>query len=287
MSDDFINHIKVIGRGLPLWAQMAARIPFLFLFACEFLMRRFHRRKNLKSSRCHTISIIIPTLNEAANILSCIQSVSVNRHVCEIIVVDAGSTDQTQVLARQAGAKVIVHDKPIENGGGRGGQIEAGIRAATGDVAAIVHADARLPGHEIDRMIAVLNHHPSIVGGAIGCRFDSPLRKFRFIELANDVRVAFFIVSFGDQVQFFRRQPVVEADLFPVIPLMEDVEFSIRLRRLGRCAYLFGNVCVSIRRWEQKGFRNAAWVFAEVFKYLVKRLWATPDAADLYRRYYQ
>jgi glycosyltransferase involved in cell wall biosynthesis len=286
MKNELIRNLKMIGRGLPAWAQMVVRIPFLFLFACEFFLHLFHCRKNKMSSPCHSISIIIPTLNEEKNIVPCIRSVSESRQVCEVIVVDGGSRDQTQLLARQTGARVIVHDKPIEKGGGRGGQIKEGIHAASGDVAAILHADARLPGHEIDRMVAVLNRYPSVVGGSIGCRFDSPHRKFRFIELANDIRAAFFKISFGDQVQFFRKEPVVKADLFPGIPLMEDVEFSIRLRRLGRCTYLFGNALVSTRRWEHVGFKNAAWVFLNVMVYLIRRLWEAPETVKLYRKYY-
>jgi glycosyltransferase involved in cell wall biosynthesis len=286
MNDDFIHHIKTIGRGLPVWAQMAVRIPFIFLFAYETYLSWHARRIKNQSSKCHSVSIIIPTLNEENNILSCIQTVSGNRHVCEIIVVDGGSKDKTRKLAQQAGARVIVHEKPIDKGGGRGGQIKAGIHDARGDAVAILHADARLPNIEIDRMMEVLNHHPSVVGGSVGCRFDSPGLRLRFIELANDIRAAFLKISFGDQVQFFRRQPVVESDLFPGIPLMEDVEFSIRLHRLGRRVYLFGTALASSRRWEHVGFRNAKWVFVRVFEYLMRRLWSEPDTVKLYKKYY-
>jgi len=210
--------------------QITARIPFLFLLAYEAFILRKKYRKTDHPPECKSVSVIIPTLNEENNIDSCIQSVSGNQYVNEIIVVDAGSTDQTRVKARQAGAGVIIHDKPITNGGGRGGQIKEGIDSARGDVVVILHADALLPDAEIDRIISVLNKHPAIIGGAVGCRFDSTLRRFRFIELANDLRAGFFKISFGDQVQFFRRSPVVQHKLFPAIALMEDVEFSIRLR---------------------------------------------------------
>jgi glycosyltransferase involved in cell wall biosynthesis len=286
MKENYIHRLKIIGRGLPVWMQMAARVPFLFLFASEFFTSWSRPKLKENSSPCASVSIIIPTLNEAANICQCIQSVSRSRHVCEIIVVDGGSDDQTCMLALQSGARVMVHDKPIEKGGGRGGQIKAGINAARGDVVAILHADARLPSEEINRMIDWLNHHPSTIGGSIGCRFDSSLLKFRFIELANDIRAAFFTVSFGDQVQFFRRQPVVEADLFPGIPLMEDVEFSIRLHRLGCCVYLYGSALVSTRRWKHVGFRNAGWVLLHVMEYLIRRLWEAPDTVKLYKKYY-
>ncbi len=233
-----------------------------------------------------SVSVIIPTLNEEKNIIKCIRSVSGNGHVLEIIVVDAGSKDQTRLFSREAGARVMIHDHPIENGGGRGGQIKAGIHSARGDVVVILHADAILPDAEINRIIQNLNEHPSVIGGSVGCRFTSSKPQFRLIELANDFRAAFLKISFGDQVQFFRRQPVVDHDLFPVIPLMEDVEFSIRLHRLGRQLHLFGNVMVSNRRWENVGFKNARWIFMQVLKYLITRLWSVPDTANLYKKYY-
>ena len=242
MKKNRIHPLKTIGQGLPLWMQIAARLPFLFLFAAESITQGRNCRMADPSSKCRSVSVIIPTLNEEQHIVRCIRSVSGNRHLCEIIVVDAGSGDQTREIARQAGARIIVHDKPVESGGGRGGQIKAGIHAASGDVVAVVHADTLLPGSGIDRLMDVLNRCPDIAGGAVGGRFDSPRRRYRFLELANHFRAGFFKISFGDQVQFFRREPVVAHDLFPDIPIMEDVEFSIRLRRVGRVTYLFGNV---------------------------------------------
>ncbi len=51
----------------------------------------------------------------------------------------------------------------------------------------------------------------------------------RLIEYANDIRTALSGISFGDQIQFFRRLPVKAQDIYPVIPLMEDVELALRL----------------------------------------------------------
>lgn len=286
IKDHFTDQLKMVGRGLPVWAQFFARIPFLFLFAYELCLAWIDRRTAAKPTSCRTVSVIIPTLNEEKSILDCIYSAYGNRSVCEIIVVDAGSSDQTVIHARQAGARVIIHDKPLENGGGRGGQIKAGIRAATGDVAMIVHADVIIEKDTCDCILTMLNQNPKVVGGSVGCRFDSPKCRFRLIEYANDFRAAFFKISFGDQIQFFRRQPVVDHDLFPDMPLMEDIEFSLRLRRLGRQIHLFGNALVSPRRWDRVGFKNAAWVFVRVFGYLLMRLWTTPDTAQLYKKYY-
>ena len=280
------DNLKNISPGLPVWMQMAAKFPFSLLYVYERYRSWLHAGAKKKISSFQTLSVVIPTLNEEKNIVKCIRSISGNRHVLEIIVVDAGSKDQTRLFARKAGARVMIHDCPIENDGGRGGQIKAGINSARGNVVVILHADAILPDAEINRMMKMLNEHPGVIGGSIGCRFNSSKPQFRLIELANDFRAAFLKISFGDQVQFFRRQPVVDHDLFPPIPLMEDVEFSMRLHRLGRQLHLFGNVRVSTRRWENVGFKNARWIFIQVLKYLLTRLWSEPDTANLYKKYY-
>src|SRR5487761_2641492 len=53
-----------------------------------------------------SLSVILITKNEAANIRDCLQSVS---WADEIIVVDSGSTDDTTSIAREMGAQVYVH----------------------------------------------------------------------------------------------------------------------------------------------------------------------------------
>jgi glycosyltransferase involved in cell wall biosynthesis len=50
------------------------------------------------------LSILIPTLNESGNILGCLESV---RWADELVVVDSGSSDGTQDLARSWGARVV------------------------------------------------------------------------------------------------------------------------------------------------------------------------------------
>ena len=55
------------------------------------------------------LSVIIITMNEAANIRACLESVA---WADEIIVVDSGSTDATAEICREFGARVYMHDWP-------------------------------------------------------------------------------------------------------------------------------------------------------------------------------
>ena len=58
------------------------------------------------------------------------------------------------------------------------------------------------------------------------------------IEYLNELRTVFLGLSFGDQGQFFRRAAIIAEGGFPKLPLMEDVELSLRLRAAGPVLYL-------------------------------------------------
>ncbi|MBF0572846.1 MAG: glycosyltransferase [Desulfamplus sp.] len=273
-------------------------------------MNLFKRQIPINLKCCRTISVVIPTLNEEENIYLCVSKILCSPHIYEVIVVDGCSEDKTVELAKKAGATVLLHYKPYYSGGGRGGQIKAGIIKASGDVVAIVHADTFIPAKVFSKMIRVLNSRPSVIGGSVGCRFENFsdfnfsdkstlnrnakqafLKSYRFklkiLEFLNDARAIFFNISFGDQVQFFRREPVVRYDIFPDIPLMEDVEFSIRLNSLGDQVFLFGKAVVSARRWQRLGVKNIVMVVLLLLKYLIKRfLQKHPDTSLFYSKYY-
>ena len=87
---------------------------------------------------CMTLSVIIPTYNEAPSIAGLIQSLRQHdpRREVEILVVDAHSPDGTAEVARRAGATVLLAPKP-----GRAAQMNLGAARATGEVLYFVHAD--------------------------------------------------------------------------------------------------------------------------------------------------
>ncbi len=60
-------------------------------------------------------------------------------------------------------------------------------------------------------------------------------------------------IATGDQAIFVSRAAFDRVGGFPVQPLMEDIEISRRLKRLGRPACLRACVQTSGRRWEQRG----------------------------------
>jgi hypothetical protein len=60
-------------------------------------------------------------------------------------------------------------------------------------------------------------------------------------------------ISTGDQAMFVRRQIFEEMGGFSDIPIMEDVDFSRRLKRIGPTAAIRERVTTSFRRWDRQG----------------------------------
>ena len=95
------------------------------------------------------------------------------------------------------------------------------------------------------------------------------------MELANDVRAALFGISFGDQVQIFRRS-LVDGPGFPDMPLMEDVELSVRLLSMGTTEHLFGSTLVSDRKWRAKSGARTVLVLSLTAEYMIRRITSAP-----------
>lgn len=271
---------------LPVWAYLCQWLPFYALLMLEGVFFIKQIRSKMKTDVPRNVSVVIPARNEELRIVSCVREALKDDAVTEVIVIDGGSSDRTREKAFGAGARVLEDRRSLEDGGGRGGQICTGIRAAQGDLVAVVHADTLVKAPDFTRMCKVLEKQPRLSGGALGSVFESRDPRLGLINFANDLRMVFLGISFGDQVQFFRRRSVVSRQLFPHIPLMEDVEFSIRLNNLGPQVFLFGSARVSARRWEIRGFRNALSVMRRVGSYLLKRLGGTPNTKAMYRSYY-
>lgn len=233
-----------------------------------------------------SVSVIVPTLNEADTVGECLAALYAEPEITEIIVVDGGSTDGTPEFAEPGGALVLRHVRPPADGGGRGGQIAAGLAAAHGDAIAIVHADCRVTPGFARRLLQALADHPASPGGAVGAVFAADGLKFRLLELANNLRAMLLGISFGDQIQFFRREPVARHNLYPAIPLMEDIELSLRLATLGPLLFLRGTAQVSPRRWRTGALRRMFLVLRLAGEYLADRLTGTADPVRMYRDYY-
>ncbi|BAY12062.1 TIGR04283 family arsenosugar biosynthesis glycosyltransferase [Calothrix sp. NIES-2098] len=192
-----------------------------------------------------TISIIIPAINEAANIKDAIATTQ-NSTNTEVIVVDGGSQDDTVAIAQSLGIKVITASP------GRAVQMNAGAVAASGEILLFLHADTRLPAG-FDAMIRTALQQPKTVAGAFNLRIDTPTRCIRLVEWGVKMRSHFLQMPYGDQAIFITKELFQQIGGFPELPIMEDFELIRRLKPVGRIAIISEPVVTSARRWLRKG----------------------------------
>ena len=207
------------------------------------------------------ISIIVPTLNEAARIEGCLARLKQHR-VDEIIVVDGHSEDATLELAHDFCARYHATMRAISSARGRALQMNTGAHQARGDVLWFVHADLELPLDAVFWLRRILSDGSCIAGAFKTHTIVDPesarLRRSRtapWLRLA-DIRSRYARLPYGDQALFVRRSAFERVGGFPPLPLMEDLEISRRLAKIGRIARADAEVRVSGRRFLQRPIRD-------------------------------
>ncbi len=199
------------------------------------------------------ISIIIPVLNEAATIEATLTRLQDIPDV-EVIVVDGGSRDETVALATRCCEKLALvwEFKVISAADGRARQMNAGAAIATGDILLFLHADTQLPP-DFDTAVRHALQNPGTIAGAFELRIDANLRGLRWIEKMVNMRSRFFSLPYGDQAIFLKATTFHDLGGFPDLPIMEDFELMLCLRREGRITIVSSSVLTSGRRWQKLG----------------------------------
>ncbi|NNM06947.1 MAG: glycosyltransferase [Gemmatimonadetes bacterium] len=206
------------------------------------------------------ISVIIPALNEAERIGAAVASARVEEKA-EVIVVDGGSSDNTVAVADAAGARVLASEPH------RARQMNAGARAANGDIFLFLHADTLLPSDYAQAVAGALTDERVAIGAfTLALDGDSPLN--RVTEAAVRFRCRVSSLPYGDQALFLRADTFRAVGGFTDMPLMEDFELVRRLKNRGRVEILQQPVVSSSRRMERLGvIRSTVINFAIVAAY--------------------
>ena len=188
------------------------------------------------------ISVIIPVLDEEKLIGARLAELAA-AHAHEVIVVDGGSCDRTRELVKASGIARLV-----EAARGRASQMNAGARAASGEVLLFLHADVSLPAGALQLIDHALASPATVAGAFRTWHVADDGKSAPWLRLA-DLRSRYTTIPYGDQALFVRREVFDRAGGFPEQPLMEDIELARRLRRLGRIARVPASVRVSGRRF--------------------------------------
>jgi rSAM/selenodomain-associated transferase 1 len=204
-----------------------------------------------------SLDIVIPVLNEEENIEAHLESLqdaidATNSYLgkdvpaISVRVVDGGSTDGTESVVRKFSAQFM--QSP---GGGRGGQLADGIDNGTGDLILMLHADSIVRSGALVAMLDSFRDHPELEWGVLGHGYYGGLPQPRMTRFSNDMRFLYGGIAFGDQGIFVRRSCLDDVGGMPRLPLMEDMELSLRLNRCPSRLKVGDNLQLSTRAWER------------------------------------
>jgi cellulose synthase/poly-beta-1,6-N-acetylglucosamine synthase-like glycosyltransferase len=233
------NNLLLLGFSVLIFD--IPRYTFSLVSLALFGLRR---RSNRLSSGNPSVSVIIPTFNGGSGLAPSIASLHRQTlRPLEIIVVDDGSTDETRAVAERARAQGLV-DMVICHGTrcGRSAAINAAARFASGDLLLTVDADtvfeptavAQLAGVFGDSRvagascnIAISNQHDSLWSGLQSVEYLMSISAGRSILDVVDA-----IACLSGACSMYRRDVFLQQGGLDVGP-GEDLEYSLRLRRLG------------------------------------------------------
>ena len=233
-------------------------------------------------------SVVIPAYNEGACIGACLEELlraAAAPRSIEVVVADGGCSDDTMAIVRRFaaahtasgggegagdGGGILIHAVRTtalraSDGGGRGPTVNAGLRAATGDVLMVLHADTKLPkGFDARARLALRD--PTVTLAAFGFGTQrAPLRGgagtappagLALLDWSVNMRCRLFGFPFGDQALTTTRGTLSALGFagghYPADPILEEYQLVARvIARAGRVAMLGGPPALcSPRRWE-------------------------------------
>lgn len=202
-----------------------------------------------------SISVIIPTFNEADTIAETIEKVRQhsNDYIQEIVVVDGGSTDQTIERANTAGAQIL---ESINKG--RAAQMNTGAKHANGETFYFLHADTH-PPKNFDSAIkqAVDQNYQA---GCFQLGFDDDHFLLRLYGWFTRFDIDLF--RFGDQSLFITKDIFHELQGFQEDHIvMEDQEFVRRIKKNASFTILDKAVTTSAQKYQDNGTIKLQLVF--------------------------
>jgi len=223
------------------------------------------------------VSIIIPTINEANNLPLLLSDLLTTYKEGEIIIVDCGSEDRTIDVANIYGAKVYRSKEK-----NRGLQLDIGANNSKGEWLIFLHADTRLTHDWFRKINSVLKGDKNYI---YYFKFKINHKKiiYRVLEILVNFRSQYFKQPYGDQGLIIHRTIYFKNNGFRNIPLMEDVDFLMRLNKKKDLKQLNLPIFISSRKWERTN------IFLQAIKnWQFRRRWLKGESLkSIYSDYYK
>lgn len=200
------------------------------------------------------ISVIIPSYNEEKVLPALLTQLDAFRQPdcpwkeqLEFLFTDGGSTDATLDLLKAGNWPVISVAK------GRANQMNSAAKEARGDILFFLHCDSEVPKDFPRQILEVMKEHEA---GCFGIAYRTKEAAMHINSFyANHVRFSLQNIMFGDQGIFLTRELFFRAGMYPPLPIMEDLQFSLTLRDMGvRPGLTKKRIYTSPRRHPEKNF---------------------------------
>ena len=211
-----------------------------------------------RSQKFPTLSIIIPTLNEATHLPLLLADLHVWPYDFELIIVDGGSSDLTLSIARIYGLNVIKSTKQ-----NRGYQLKIGASKARGDWLLFLHADSRLNSKWVKSLTKIIENKKSKNSAWY---FDFKIKKnnlgFRVLEIAVALRSRFLQRPYGDQGLLIYKDLYYSSGGFSSLKIMEDLDLITRISETTKVKRIKENIYTDDIKWSnsniiQRAIKNA------------------------------
>lgn len=189
-------------------------------------------------------SVIVPVRDETPDVAGSFARFG-RDPACELLIADGGNSPAVRDAFRDAGARVLTV------GGTRGARLAAAAGEARGDVLFFVHADSRPPEDSLEIIRRTI--HGGAEAGAFSLEYEGDGRAMRWIAWWANRRSVLARLPFGDQGIFCRREAYRRSGGFRDLPICDDLDFVLRLRRVGRFVVRPEKTTTSPRRYLAAG----------------------------------
>ena len=217
-----------------------------------------------RSQKIPTLSIVIPTLNEALHLPLLLSDLNVWPNDFELIIVDGGSIDLTISIAQMQGVDVI--KSPKKN---RGYQLKTGASNSRGDWLLFLHADSRLRIGWVRSLSQIIQNKKS---KNFAWYFDFKIKKdnleYRFLEIAVALRSLFLQHPYGDQGLLIHKDLYCKTGGFSSLKIMEDIDLITRITKKTKLKRIRESIYTDDKKWTNSNIIKRA-----IKNYKLRKKW--------------
>lgn len=202
------------------------------------------------------IDVIIPVLNEEGLLLDKKAYFLAVKDKVNLIFVDGGSADRTEIVAQELGAVV-------KSCAGRSLQKNEGARHSSGEFFLFMNADTEvLPENLINIQH---NLEPGIAAACFTLKIAEKGLLFRLFEVLINARAKFFGIVDADLGLLIKRDIFIRLGGFDRMRIMDDIAVSSKIKTEGNVKILPYLIHVSARKWQQEGFCKTFWAYTAAY----------------------